>query len=484
MMVDSPDFFATIAAAAQAHGARDALVDEYRTVSFAELSALIEDYAAHLRASGIERGMTVAIDVRAQIPHLLVCLALARIGAHQVTFGTQDPDAYRADLMQRLGVAHIVMWREEAAPDLDPQNLRVATPEAKAHPRDGAPLIFLTTSGTTRGPRIIALTEQQFIEQAKRYDLFTAHRMLMLATVDYNVAKRFRLYSLLRGAPGVFLNSDAGSWGELAAFVDRRGVTLLHMSNYRAGSYLRRPTRKLSARTAILIGGARTPATLRTAVQAHLADRLYVGYGTTEAGTISFAYPGEHDEREPIGKPLPNVQVEIAGADGGSLPAGAIGEIRIKTEGMAQHYHDNPEETALRFRDGWFYSGDVGSLSADGQLTIHGRKDDMMMLNSINIFPAEIERALESHPAVAAAAAFAIASPAHGEIPAVAIELKPGTDVSGRSLQDYSREKLGVRYPREVIVMKRMPRNAQGKVLTREIARLYSTAGARKETPA
>ena len=84
---------------------------------------------------------------------------------------------------------------------------------------------------------------------------------------------------------------------------------------------------------------------------------------------------------------------------------------------MATSYVDDPELSSRRCRDGWFWPGVVVRRRADGVLIVEGRKDDMMILNGINIFPAEIEQVLESHPAVAAAAALPLESPAHGHIP-------------------------------------------------------------------
>ena len=122
---------------------------------------------------------------------------------------------------------------------------------------------------------------------------------------------------------------------------------------------------------------------------------------------------------------------------------------------------DDAAATAKHFRDGWFVPGDLASFDADGRLYLHGRKDDMMIMNGINIFPAEIERTLEAHPAVEAAAAFPIPSTVHGQIPAAAC--------TASELVGYARTALGVRAPRRIEILAALPRNAQGKIVRREI---------------
>ena len=105
----------------------------------------------------------------------------------------------------------------------------------------------------------------------------------------------------------------------------------------------------------------------------------------------------------------------------------------------------------------------MGTITRDGILRYLGRKDDMMMLNGINIFPAEIERTLEEHPAVKHAAAFPLASPVFGDIPAAAVELNGTAPVDEPALIAYSRERLGARAPRSIVIVDALPRNARGK---------------------
>ncbi|MBK6804244.1 MAG: long-chain fatty acid--CoA ligase [Betaproteobacteria bacterium] len=231
----------------------------------------------------------------------------------------------------------------------------------------------------------------------------------------------------------------------------------------------------------IFASGSRVPARLRDAF-AGAGVALYVEYGAREASGISSTYPLDLDPSlETVGPPLPTAELEIVDGDGNPAPRGEIGEIRVRTTAMIHAYHGDPVATARHFKDGWFHPGDLGSLTANGSLCLHGRADDMMNMNGIKIFPAEIERLLEGDPAVRAAAAFALPSSVHGEIPVAAVELHDPATLSVAALLARARERLGVRSPRKIFVVDALPRNATGKILRRELVSLLSQPNVRDE---
>jgi acyl-CoA synthetase (AMP-forming)/AMP-acid ligase II len=219
-------------------------------------------------------------------------------------------------------------------------------------------------------------------------------------------------------------------------------------------------------------------ASLRREFRARFGKPVFVHYGAREFGRISTTYLGDSDDAlESVGAPVPWVELEIVDAEGNALPADAIGELRVRSECMSHEYHGDAVATARHFRNGWFYPGDLASLTLDGTVRVHGRADDMMILNSIKIFPAEIERVLEEHPGVKAAAAFARPSRAHGDIPLAAVELHPSAGIANEELLARARERLGVRAPRRIIVVDALPRNAAGKILKHELIDLIGRDG-------
>jgi acyl-coenzyme A synthetase/AMP-(fatty) acid ligase len=225
----------------------------------------------------------------------------------------------------------------------------------------------------------------------------------------------------------------------------------------------------------IYVAGSASPFSLRSAIEQRVTQHLYTRYATTEFGTIAICRPGEHDERELAGRPVAGVELQIVDEDGQRLPAGEVGQIRMRGEGMARSYYDSPDQTTRRFRDGWFWPGDIGQLTEDGYLTVRGRADEMIILNGINIFPAEIERVLSQHPEVHASAATALTSAIHGQIPVAAVEVVAGATVTPRDLLTFARERLALRAPRKILIVAKLPRNGQGKLVRREVAQMFDT---------
>jgi acyl-CoA synthetase (AMP-forming)/AMP-acid ligase II len=220
-------------------------------------------------------------------------------------------------------------------------------------------------------------------------------------------------------------------------------------------------------------GGSAIPYSVRRNIEEKVTRNLYVRYAATECGAVSMAHPGDHDEAEAVGAILDGVELEIVDHLGKHLGIGETGQIRLRAAGMATHYLNSPVDSAKRFRDGWFYPGDVGRIREDGSLVIEGRSDDMIILNGLNIFPAEIERVLDRHPAVGCAAALGLPSVIHGQIPVAAVEMKKNVSTTSRALQRFTRAALGLKAPRRILVLESLPRNSQGKVVKRELLAFF-----------
>lgn len=470
--------------------AQEALVSEHHRICYGDLPGLIEGYETCLLANGIGQDSTVGIAIKEQIPHLLICLALLKIGARQVALASHDSEIYRDNLCKRLHVSHVVGLDEHFDPirplsrHLQIERRRDASPVGEAgEGQNRESILYATTSGTTGKPRIVAWTERCLIlqfslylqnMQDNRFDPMRSGKFLISSSIEHNVFKRHVLRSLYNGTTKVFAGAAAQNSSDLMDMIAKERIAVFVMSVSEAKRFSGGDRCRGFEGVSIHVGGMRISWNLRKAILSNLSERLYVNYGSTETSRISMAAPGEHDERECVGAPLKGVTVEIVGEDDRPLPPNEVGEIRIRAPGMVDSYFDTPAETAARFRDGWFYPGDMAQLTDEGQLIIHGRKDDMMILSTTNIYPSEIERVFEAHPDVAAAAAFPIKSRVHGDIPAVALELVKGSQLGEQDLMQYARDQLGVRSPRKAIILDALPKNAGGKVLKTELAATLS----------
>lgn len=143
-------------------------------------------------------------------------------------------------------------------------------------------------------------------------------------------------------------------------------------------------------------------------------------------------------------------------------------------------YWHREEATRDALRDGWYHSGDVGTLDADGYLRIQDRLKDMIVSGGENVYPAEVERVLADHPAVADVAVFGVPDPTWGEAVRAAVVLRPGQAVSAAALIDFVRERIaGYKCPKAIDWMEALPRNASGKLLKRVLREPYWAGQAR-----
>jgi acyl-coenzyme A synthetase/AMP-(fatty) acid ligase len=223
---------------------------------------------------------------------------------------------------------------------------------------------------------------------------------------------------------------------------------------------------------AFRVSSTLVPEAIREQIQKRLTPNLYIGYGVGEVGIIAIARPDlVRDVPGVVGMLTPGMQAEVIDDDGNPLPPGHAGKVRLKSPGMVSSYVGEPDETARAFRDDWFYSGDFAEFTDDGALIHHGRADDVMIFDGINIYPAEIENTLLRHPAVSEAAAFPINSEAHGNIPVVAVVIK--SQVLAEELYSHCRSWLAQHSPQGLVILPRLPRNAAGKVLKHELPKLF-----------
>ena len=464
-------FFTELRRQARERGGADAVVSDGASISHAALLNRVEAGAEVLLAQGIDGRSTVGVTIANEVEHLIASLALLVVGARHVTLATHDSEPLRDAVARRVRVTHRLVRGE--APDL-PDGTYIQWRPDNATNSDvalrlpgGTGTVYLKTSGTTGGMNIVAFVEEQLAEQSQRHAEYAHERLLRLASIEHNNSKRHRLYCAYAGGTNVF--RPIGDV-DIVAFCAAHNVSCLDISRMHASDLAARGNNAGLAGVKLRTGGSAIPIDVRRDIERQVTPLLFVRYAATECGAIAMALPGQHDEDESVGRPLPGVELEIVDANGSPVPAGATGHVRLRAGGMATGYFESPDDSASRFRDGWFWPGDIGRLRSDGSLVVSGRKDDMMILNGLNIFPVEIERVLERHPAVSVAAALPLASVVHGQIPVAAVELRKGHAATPAELSAYAREHLALRAPRRILIMDALPRNSQGKIMRREIA--------------
>jgi acyl-CoA synthetase (AMP-forming)/AMP-acid ligase II len=231
----------------------------------------------------------------------------------------------------------------------------------------------------------------------------------------------------------------------------------------------------------ITYGASPIPLDLMRAAMDRFGCGFVQMYGMTEtSGTIVTLDPEDHvPEGSPrmrsVGTPLPGVEIRIIDADGATVPPRVVGEIATRSLKNMKGYWNKPDATTATIdAEGWLRTGDAGYLDEDGYLYIHDRVKDMIISGGENVYPAEVENAVYSHPKVADVAVIGVPDPKWGEAVKACVVVKPGETLTEAEVIAHARERVaGYKCPKSVDFIPALPRNASGKVLRRELRAPY-----------
>lgn len=445
-------------------------------ITYRRLVGQLQSVADYLRAAGVDHRTCAGLTLQNELEHLKVSLALLVLGADQITLPSYETHLQRQDIATRARIDVVIGTSQDD--ELPGHRFIVWHPSQGKESRafDTNSLgnqqgrIFFKTSGTTGRPNIIPLSEAQLCLQAMRHKEYRSENLLRFASVEYNNSKRHRLYSLCNGGQNTFKSTQASN--DMDFIIDNE-VTCLDISRIHAYDLANKPLASRLSAIKIRTGGSAVPSDLRNKLLTNVSPRLYVRYAASECGGIAMAHPDQHNIPDCAGTILDGVSVEIVDHHDRVLAPNNIGEIRVKAPGMADGYLDNPDQTERRFKKGFFYPGDFGYIAETGCLFVKGRKDEMINMNGINIFPSEIEETIEKHPAIKLAAAVGLDSPVHGQIPVAAVELKHNHRTSPKEIQSFAKNILGIKAPRKIMILSSLPKNSQGKLIKSELKAIF-----------
>ena len=232
----------------------------------------------------------------------------------------------------------------------------------------------------------------------------------------------------------------------------------------------------LSSVKAFLAGAAPLPLKVIQKLKAIKECPVINVYGLTEICPMGTATPwGREEKPETVGVPLPSTDLKIVDLETGTreLPVGEAGEICFKGPQVMKGYYKRAEETAAVLKDGWLYTGDIGSLDADGYLTIVNRKKEIIVAGGFNVYPTEVDGVLFTHPKVLEACTIGVPDEYRGETVKSYIVLKAGEKAEAEEIIAYCRETLAAyKVPKIIEFIDELPKSAVGKVLRRELKEL------------
>jgi long-chain acyl-CoA synthetase len=218
-------------------------------------------------------------------------------------------------------------------------------------------------------------------------------------------------------------------------------------------------------------GGAPMPLAVLEDFEKSFNVRVLEGYGLSETSPVAcFNQVFKPSKPGTVGLPISGCEVAIVDDQDHPLATGERGEVVIRGHNVMKGYYKQPEATADALRGGWFHTGDIGVLDADGYLTIVDRKKDMLIRGGTNVYPREIEEVLMTHPAVSLAGVIGVPDERLGEEVKAFVVLKPGASITAEALIAWSKEQLAAyKYPRTIEFRDSLPMGATGKVLKRAL---------------
>jgi long-chain acyl-CoA synthetase len=214
-------------------------------------------------------------------------------------------------------------------------------------------------------------------------------------------------------------------------------------------------------------GGAAIPVSVLQRFEAKYGITILEGYGLSESASTVTINPGADSRKfESIGKPLWGIELRVVGPDDQSLPPGPehVGEIVLRGHNITRGYYKRPRETAEAFRNGWFYTGDLGYTDDDGFVFVD-RKKDMIIRGGFNVYPREVEELLYRHPAVLEAAVVGRPDPRLGEEIQAFVVLRRDSGQSAEDVREWVKERIAAyKYPREIHLVDALPKGPTGKI--------------------
>lgn len=382
------------------------------------------------------------------------------------------------------GAAHSVLARDAFVALAE----TAAEPDRDTGAGEGV-AVQLFTSGTTAAPKAAILRHANLVSYILGTVEFGAadeSEAALVSVPPYHVAGIAALLSSIYAMRRIILLPafEPRAWIELCK-VERptNAFVVPTMLSRIIEAMADEDTAHLASVRAIAYGGGRMPTELiARALELFPETGFTNAYGLTEtSSTIALLGPDEHraaqSSSDPrvkarlgsVGKPLPTIELEIRDEQGAVLPPGEPGEIYVRGDQVSGEYKERSALTA----DGWFPTRDAGFLDEDGYLFLSGRADDVIVRGGENMSPGEIEDVVLSHPAIADAAAVGIPSAEWGEAVGLAIALK-GAAPSDDEVRSLVRDRLrSSRVPERILVVDALPYNEMGKLLRREVRRLF-----------
>lgn len=460
-------------------GRRDKVALEFqgREFTFGEIESRSNRLAHALLARGLETGDRLCVYLVNSVEMIDLYLACVKLGVIFVPINILYREREMAHILGDAAPRALVtdadlavnaeIWRPA---DLSAEAAGLSDSRPAVVLDGDAPAGIIYTSGTTGTSKGAVLTHNNFAANAVNllacWEIRESDRFLLVLPLFHVHGLGNGLHCWLASGCRMRLLERFEHQTAADVFLEFRptlffGVPTVYV---RLLGFAKDVAREIGGFMRLFVSGsAPLPAQVFEDFEALFGHRILERYGMSETiMNISNPYWGER-RAGTIGFPLPGISAKLMSPELEPVAQGETGEVYLKGPNIFAGYWGRPEATKDAFVEGWFRTGDLGTVSADGYFTLCGRKSDLIISGGFNIYPREIEEFLQEHNSVAEAAVVARPDKMRGEVPVAYVSLSAPLEVS--ELEALCREKLAsFKVPREFVVVEKLPRNAMGKL--------------------
>lgn len=467
--------------------------DRYGQITYGELNGRVNQLAHGLLSIGLRKGDAVAVSVGNRIEHLEIIFAAAKIGALAIPLDIKWKALELASVLSAFEPGFIVFQEDVAGEFAKAGSLKdlsfikavslsadrsygglmasQSTDEPSVNVNEDDPFAVMLTSGTTGFPKGCLTTHRTIvfhcINNAIEKGLGAHDKALLSSPIYFNAGRSFTLGIIYFG--GTMILHERFDAEQVLHAIESEKVTYIGAVPTMCERMLHvleaRKYDTSSLRCLAITGGKVHPAVLERLKQ-ELTPNIYRTYASTDSGQMAISKPGDMDAKpSSAGRPVWCVDLRIVDDNNRPVAVGEVGEIICQSPLATHGYYKNPEATHASFRDGWFYTGDLGYFDEEGFLFVAGRKKDMVKSGGISIYPLEIESVIYSHPDILEAAVIGVPDPEWGEAVKAVVVLKPGAEMTGDALIGFCRERLSAyKIPKSAEFRAALPHTEIGKV--------------------
>ena len=425
----------------------------------------------------------VPLNFRLAVPELLYIL---NDSSPKALVYSSDFSEKIAELKKSTAIPHCFRLGEsDLAQDVSFTDLVSERPTAEPTPVSGVeeddPLVIMYTSGTTGDPKGVMISHKNIIFHAIHnllgYGVNKSFKSLVTAPLFHIGALSAAANPVIYAGGSLVLKRFFNASEIIKLITSEKinylfAVPIMYQMMAEAAEW---DAADFSHVRYFITGGAPIPVPIIRKYQDEKGIKFAQGLGLTETGRLA-SLPIEDSIRKAgsVGKEEFHVLMRIVDSDDADVKPGDVGEIIVKGPNVFVGYWNKPEETERAFKNGWFHTGDMGRKDEEGFLYIAGRKIEMIISSGENIYPAEIEKAMQSISQVKEAAAIGMPDPKRGEVVAAFVSLKkPNTLTEAQLIEKLSDKIAKFKLPKKVFFVDDFPRNVSGKILKKELKKRF-----------